>query len=220
MKASRRACKIMVGLQLVQLEPGQLVFGRKSVSEELNLSESKVYRLLKFLESAQNLTIKPNNKFSLITITNWHTYQDYIPEGEQQPEQQVNTKRTTSEHKQEVKKERIKEVKKKQLQSNFVLPEWVNPEIWEQFRIHRKNFKPSMTTFAESLIVSKLEKFKTAGSDPNAILLQSIEKGWKGVFEIQGTGMSGSSPQKPQWKIELEEHRRQESEKVGADRIN
>ena len=87
----------MVGLQEVYLEKGQFVFGMKVASSELKMSESKTYRLIKKLENMQNLNIKTNNKFSVITIENWGLYQSDDCKSEQQSEQQMNNKRTTNE---------------------------------------------------------------------------------------------------------------------------
>ncbi len=65
----------MIGLQEVELEKGQFIFGRKVAANELKMSESKTYRLIKKLETMQNLNIKANNKYSIITIANWELYQ-------------------------------------------------------------------------------------------------------------------------------------------------
>ena len=92
-KASHKEIKILVGLQEITLLPGQFVFGRKNASQELDISESGIYRRIEFLKNAGNLDIKPNNKFSIISIINWDTYQAE----ETQIEQQMNNKRTTSE---------------------------------------------------------------------------------------------------------------------------
>lgn len=84
---------ILVGKQEVSLMPGELVFGRKAVAKELKFSESKLYRIVKLLERMGNIVIKPNNKFSVISVVNWGKYQgcDY------ESEQQMNIKRTSSE---------------------------------------------------------------------------------------------------------------------------
>lgn len=97
LKATHDDYTQMVGLQEITLEKGQFVFGRKAASVELKMSESKVYRLIKKLENMQNLNIKTNNKFSIITIENWGLYQSDECKGEQQSEQQMNNKRTTNE---------------------------------------------------------------------------------------------------------------------------
>lgn len=103
LKSTHKGYTQLIGLQEVQLKEGQFVFGRKVASKELGMSESKVYRLIKKLEKMQNLNIKSNNKFSVITIEKWGDYQSVDLEGEQQNEQQMNNKRTTNEHKQECK---------------------------------------------------------------------------------------------------------------------
>lgn len=81
------------------LQPGQLITGRKSMSEKLKIPESKIYRVINEYKSEQQIEQQTSNKNSLITILNWNKYQ----QNEQQNEQQLNNKRTTTEHKQECK---------------------------------------------------------------------------------------------------------------------
>lgn len=92
-KASHCEHEAIVGRQTVKLQPGQFVFGRKVAADELKMNESSVYRYIKKLESMGNITINPNNKFSLINIENWGFYQDE----DSSSEQQMNNKRTTDE---------------------------------------------------------------------------------------------------------------------------
>ena len=75
------------------LQPGQLITGRKSISVKLNISESKVQRILKTFENEQQIEQQPSNQNRLISIVNWQEYQS----SEQQIEQQVNNERTTDE---------------------------------------------------------------------------------------------------------------------------
>lgn len=77
----------------ITLQKGQLITGRKSISEKLKINESKVQRILKTLESEQQIKQQKGNKNRLITILSWDKYQ----QDEQQIEQQVNNNRTTSE---------------------------------------------------------------------------------------------------------------------------
>lgn len=77
----------------IMLQPGQLITGRKSIAEKLNISESKVQRILKSFESEQQIEQQNGNKNRLVTVVSWSDYQD----SEQQDEQQVNNKRTTTE---------------------------------------------------------------------------------------------------------------------------
>lgn len=73
----------------VTLKRGQLLTGRKSISEKLKIDENKVQRILKSLENENQIEQQKSNKNRLITIVSWDKYQ--------QDEQQLNNKRTTSE---------------------------------------------------------------------------------------------------------------------------
>lgn len=81
----------------ILLQPGQLLTGRKSIANKLKISESKIYRIINDFKSEQQIEQQTSNQNSLITILNWNRYQ----ESEQPNKQQMNNKRTTSEHKQE-----------------------------------------------------------------------------------------------------------------------
>lgn len=75
LKASHKKYKQIVGYQTVELEPGQLIFGRKKASKELKISEQTIRTCLNYLSQCQNITIKSTSKFSIVNICNWETYQ-------------------------------------------------------------------------------------------------------------------------------------------------
>lgn len=77
----------------ILLQPGQLVTGRKKISSELCVSDSKVHRVLKDFENEQQIEQQTKTHGRLITITNWNQYQMCG----HQAEQQVNSNRTASE---------------------------------------------------------------------------------------------------------------------------
>lgn len=92
LKATHKERKQLIGLQTVELEPGQFVFGRKKASEELNMNESTVYKYMKFLESQKTITMNSNNKFTIVTVGKWHDYQALDTESEQQNNNKITTK--------------------------------------------------------------------------------------------------------------------------------
>jgi hypothetical protein len=59
----------------VRLEPGQLITGRKALSQSTGISEQGIRTCLERLKSTNEITIKSTNKFSVITIVNWGKYQ-------------------------------------------------------------------------------------------------------------------------------------------------
>lgn len=78
----------------ITLHAGQLITGRKKLSKELHICDSKVNRILQVLKSEHQIEQQTSNKGSLITILAWDKYQI----NEQQNEQQLNIKRTATEH--------------------------------------------------------------------------------------------------------------------------
>ena len=99
----------------IKIERGQVVVGRKKLAEKLDLSEQQVRTFLKRLEINQQITIKPTNKYSLITIVKYSEYQDSDDDDNQQQhtiltnEQPTNNQQiTTIQEYKEYKKEKNK----------------------------------------------------------------------------------------------------------------
>lgn len=65
----------MAGSKIIELQPGQIIFGRKRLASELAMSEPSVRTCLSFLQNHKNVTIKTTNKYSLLTVVNWEIYQ-------------------------------------------------------------------------------------------------------------------------------------------------
>ena len=57
------------------IQRGQLITGRKELAKQLKISEQSVRTSLKHLKSTNEITIKISNKFSLITVNNYDSYQ-------------------------------------------------------------------------------------------------------------------------------------------------
>ena len=90
LKANHQKKEFMFNGENTTVKPGQFITGRKALSQELNINESKVERVLTFFESKEcQIEQQKTNRNRLITILNWNQYQHI--------EQPVNNKRTTSE---------------------------------------------------------------------------------------------------------------------------
>ena len=109
-KASHKAHDQVVGRQIQHLEAGQFVYGRHRAAEELRLPESTTNYYMMMLKSFGNLDIKPNNKYSVVTVVNWAFYQSDTNKSKQQRKQQTNNKRTTNEQQTDTNKN-VKNVK-------------------------------------------------------------------------------------------------------------
>ena len=75
------------------LKPGQLITGTLSISKKLKLDKNKVQRTLKSFENDKQIEQQTTNQNRLITIVNWHEYQD----SEKQTEKQLRNERETTE---------------------------------------------------------------------------------------------------------------------------
>lgn len=63
------------------------------------------------------------------------------------------------------------------------LPDWLPPAVWDdwhKFRNARKGWTPK----ARALSLAKLGRLYADGHDPQAVIEQSIERGWTGLFPV------------------------------------
>lgn len=65
----------IAGNQKIRLRAGQIVTGRKRLAEEMAMSVQNIRTCLELLKNIGFLTIKPTNKYSVLTVVNWASYQ-------------------------------------------------------------------------------------------------------------------------------------------------
>src|SRR5690554_2875880 len=90
-RANHTETEVLIEKQEIKLYPGQFVTGRYALAEDYNRGTKKrhrvppntLWRWLQKFKEWDMLDIKPTNKYSVITIKNWHAYQ--------QNEQQMNS---------------------------------------------------------------------------------------------------------------------------------
>ena len=89
--------------KVIPLKKGQIITGRQKLSQQIGMSEGKIYRATNILKTLGNITVKSNNRYSIITVQNWLKYQNEMPndninittrqqQTEQQNKQQNNGK--------------------------------------------------------------------------------------------------------------------------------
>lgn len=61
----------------ILIKRGQVITGRKKLSEETGLTEQNIKTSLKRLKSTNEITTKITNKYTIVTLVNWEKYQDY-----------------------------------------------------------------------------------------------------------------------------------------------
>lgn len=66
---------VIVGKKTITLNPGEFITGRKKAAIELNMAEGTVYDYLHLLEKRGNITLFPNNKYTVVRVEKWGIYQ-------------------------------------------------------------------------------------------------------------------------------------------------
>lgn len=74
----------------VKVNAGEFIFGRKSVSKDLKMNPSTLYKRMQKLEKIGNVNIQSNSHYSIVSICNWNVYQSNENEKEQAKEQPSN----------------------------------------------------------------------------------------------------------------------------------
>lgn len=190
MRASHKEKEVVIGLKSVSLVPGQFVFGRKKAAAELGIPESTIYSFIKFLKTHRMLTAKASNKFSIITIIKWATYQSDDCRVQQQTsnklatnQQQTSTNKNVKHYKHE---KHLKNKKKTPLSSQrpaepviVLKPE--NPNLFERYSEH----DIGLITDALKAIATTRKHGKISDNVRDAILMKwdsvSVEKVISGI---------------------------------------
>jgi hypothetical protein len=195
MKATYRPKEYLINGKIEFLQPGQFIAGRKSLSKETGIQESKIERILYCFTNEHQIEQQTTNKFRIITILNWSKYQA----GEQQIEQQMNNQRTTSEQPVNTNNKDKKEKKVKNKYRVLEIPpsledvtaycrergRGINPQAWMDFYASKgwmvgankmKDWKAAVRTWEHSRGGGgNGQGIRTARSDPRDSSLQNRE---------------------------------------------
>jgi uncharacterized protein YdaU (DUF1376 family) len=68
---------------------------------------------------------------------------------------------------------------------DLVIPDWLPKNVWLDYCNFRKSGKTSFTDRAKELSIANLERLKNEGNDPVAVINQSIQNGWVGLFPLK-----------------------------------
>lgn len=110
LKARHEEGEVMFGETVIKLNPGEFVTGRNVLSEALNEKPNTTYKRLKKLEKLNYVSLKSNNKNTLVTVLNWESYQ--IKKEEVTTESQQSNNKVTTESQQSNTNKKLKNEKK------------------------------------------------------------------------------------------------------------
>ena len=131
LEATHKEHVTLFGGKKITLQPGQLITGRKKISEQLGINEYKIYRTLNEFESEQQIAQQRTRYGSLISILKWNEYQETAQPFEQQMHNECTTNAQQLHTKQECKNNlnNIKDIVRgteapQRAQRDLVLEEW------------------------------------------------------------------------------------------------
>ena len=96
LRSNHSNTSVFFGDEEIPVKRGQFIFGRFTGSMECNMHPSTFYKILKKLEKAGMISIKSNNKKSLLTVINYEVYQSNATPKEQQSNNKVTTEEQQS----------------------------------------------------------------------------------------------------------------------------
>lgn len=77
---------------------------------------------------------------------------------------------------------------------DLILPDWLPKDVWDEWHEFRKTVSgKAWTLSAQRKSLATLKRLQEKGQDPKAVVDQSIERAWTGLFEVKGEKFTGQA---------------------------
>ena len=96
LKANSSDSKIIHNSEEILIKRGSFISSRKHIASDLNQKESTIYKRLKILKKLEICNTKSNNKYTLLTVINYDSYQNPKQESHRKRNNKVTTKEQQS----------------------------------------------------------------------------------------------------------------------------
>lgn len=181
----------------ITIERGTFVSSRAKLMDMTGLSERAFRTALDRLKESGTVSSKSTNKYTIYKVENYDSYQDDVRQSDQQETQQASQQTSSKRHtnkklKNEKNEEEVKEKKKKEkFEPKRMIEDYTqDPSLREallDFLDFRKSAKAAVSTKRQmQLLLKKLDELSRGNPQTKVkIVNQSIERGWKGFFELK-----------------------------------
>ena len=144
--------KVFMNGQEVSLKRGQHIFGTESLAAFFGVGRQQIRARLALMEKVNFLTIKPTNKYSIVTICNYDLYQSEQPAGQPTNQPIPNQHPTTPKE--------LKKLKKKENSENFseLKNRYSDPSLIDQAITAIASTRKS-NRVSDRILLSQLEKW-------------------------------------------------------------
>jgi DNA-binding transcriptional regulator YhcF (GntR family) len=177
--------------KIITLKRGQFSHSIRFMADKWKWHRARVDRFLKELRFETVIETSSETGQLVITVCNYKKYQlkpsDLETDDDTQFETRARQQRDTSETKKNTFNTNIEDksasAKKRFKASEFILPDWMPKDLWDDFLAMRAKLRAVNSDKALSLLVQKIEKLKMQGHDPTALIEAAILNSWKSVYE-------------------------------------
>ena len=185
LRANHKTTEIIFNGEIVKLDTGSFIAGRFQIAEDLKMNPSSVYKNLKKLQKLSYISLKSNNRFTIVTVIKYSSYQIFKNEKEQQSNNKVTTKEQQSNTDKNYKNDKNDKNKEKEVNNILIFPknlkDIITVEIWEDWVKHRREIEKPLTESA----VKKQVSFLLKQNNPIECIESSIRNGYTGLFEVK-----------------------------------
>ncbi len=174
-EANHNPQRLFVNNEIIELNRGQIITGRKELSRETGLTEQEIRTAINSLIKCDFLTSKSTNKFTIITICNYDIYNHDATSNQPTDQPASNQQLTTNKN---VKNKRRKEIK------NIVFDSSVfDPVLIKEFTEYRKAKKAPLTQKSLDSILKTCVECHGKGffESPNAAVVEIMSRGWQSI---------------------------------------
>lgn len=221
LKTTHRPHRQIIGGMVFELEPGEVIFGRAKAASDLGLSEKQVRTAFELLKKLEIVASRSTNRCTVVSFVNWHRYQDEGPaggqqEGQPQGQQEASRgpaegqQRATNKNERTKNKEEEKKVSKARAREkddrtesrasyDSMVAEYASSpglrSALGDFIVMRQRIRAPVTNAALKQTFRELDKM--AGDNESlkaAIVEQSVQRAWRGVFPLRENPKIQSDP--------------------------
>ncbi len=182
LKCNHKTKKFIFNHAEIEIDRGSFISGRYVIANDLKINPSTVYRRIRYLSDLGLITLKTNNKFSIISIIKYNENNIRVSKLNNNvttTEQQLNTNNNDN-NDNNVKQGSVKNFNV----NNFKhLENILFNNAWNEFKEHRKQIKHRLTDMSEEKLLTKLAGFEV--SVAIKMINESITNGWRGIFELK-----------------------------------
>lgn len=190
--------KALIKGKLLECERGQSLNSLSTWGKIFgNWSTKKVRTFLKNLEIDKMVVVESVGITTRLTVCNYDEYQTGGHAEETQKKRAGHARGTrgarTGYTNNNGNNEKNDKNEKKITPKGFLVAnsiDWIKQEVWDEWIEHKKKVKASVSLRALKANITELEKF--GAENANSIICQSLDSGWKGLFNLRQGNVSNN----------------------------